>query len=91
VAVKIGRFFPLLCIEVLRGVIVALELISEAIPSAFVAGVHSLTGLNAAFLVGLISDATGARVAVMVALVAQQGVEYLFVTLRILRIFAGRL
>ncbi len=54
-------FFPLLCIEVLRGVIVALELVSETTTSAFVAG--ALVGLNAAFLVGLMPDATGALVA----------------------------
>ena len=57
----------------------------------FVAGVHPLVGLYAAFIVGLItaiiggrpgmiSGATGALAVVMVALVAQHGVEYLFAT-----------
>jgi SulP family sulfate permease len=56
---------------------------------AFVAGVDPLVGLYAAFMVGLItafiggrpgmiSGATGALAVVMVSLVAQHGVEYLF-------------
>ncbi|MDG1155741.1 MAG: SulP family inorganic anion transporter, partial [Paracoccaceae bacterium] len=56
-----------------------------------VAGVHPLVGLYAAFIVGLItavfggrpgmiSGATGALAVVMVALVAEHGVEYLFAT-----------
>ena len=75
----------------------------EAVAFAFVAGVHPLVGLYAAFLVGLItaliggrpgmiSGATGALAVVMVALVAQHGVEYLFATvvlMGLLQIFAG--
>ena len=78
-------------IELLSGLTVALALIPEAVAFAFVAGVHPLVGLYAAFLVGLItaviggrpgmiSGATGALALVMVALVAQHGVEYLFAT-----------
>ena len=78
-------------IEVLSGLTVALALVPEAVAFAFVAGVHPLVGLYAAFLVGLvtaliggrpgmISGATGALAVVMVALVAQHGVEYLFAT-----------
>ncbi|MFY0621522.1 MAG: SulP family inorganic anion transporter [Pelagimonas sp.] len=78
-------------IELLAGLTVALALVPEAVAFAFVAGVHPLVGLYAAFLVGLvtaliggrpgmISGATGALAVVMVALVAQHGVEYLFAT-----------
>jgi sulfate permease, SulP family len=90
-------------IEVLAGLTVALALVPEAVAFAFVAGVNPLVGLYAAFLVGLvtalfggrpgmISGATGALAVVMVALVADHGVEYLFATvvlMGILQVFAG--
>ncbi len=90
-------------IELLSGLTVALALVPEAVAFAFVAGVHPLVGLYAAFLVGLItaliggrpgmiSGATGALAVVMVALVAQHGVEYLFATvvlMGLLQVFAG--
>ena len=90
-------------IELLAGLTVALALVPEAVAFAFVAGVHPLVGLYAAFLVGLItavfggrpgmiSGATGALAVVMVALVAQHGVEYLFATvvlMGLLQLFAG--
>jgi len=77
--------------DVLSGLTVALALVPEAVAFAFVAGVHPLTGLYAAFMVGLItslvggrpgmiSGATGALAVVMVALVADHGIEYLFAT-----------
>ena len=77
--------------ETLSGLTVALALVPEAVAFAFVAGVHPLVGLYAAFIVGLvtaliggrpgmISGATGALAVVMVALVAEHGVEYLFAT-----------
>jgi sulfate permease, SulP family len=77
--------------EVLSGLTVALALVPEAVAFAFVAGVEPLVGLYAAFMVGLlaamfggrpgmISGATGAMAVVMVSLVAQNGVEYLFAT-----------
>ena len=89
--------------ELLSGLTVALALVPEAVAFAFVAGVHPLVGLYAAFMVGLItaifggrpgmiSGATGALAVVMVALVAQHGVEYLFATvvlMGLLQIFAG--
>ena len=89
--------------ELLSGLTVALALVPEAVAFAFVAGVNPLVGLYAAFLVGLItaliggrpgmiSGATGALAVVMVALVAQHGVEYLFATvvlMGILQVFAG--
>lgn len=77
--------------EILSGLTVALALVPEAVAFAFVAGVDPLVGLYAAFMVGLlaaifgghpgmISGATGAMAVVMVALVADHGVEYLFAT-----------
>ncbi len=75
--------------DLLAGLTVALALVPEAVAFAFVAGVEPLVGLYAAFTVGLvaaliggrpgmISGATGALAVVMVGLVAQHGVEYLF-------------
>lgn len=75
--------------DVLSGLTVALALVPEAVAFAFVAGVEPMVGLYAAFMMGLItsaiggrpgmiSGATGAMAVVMVALVAQHGVQYLF-------------
>lgn len=91
--------------ELLSGLTVALALVPEAVAFAFVAGVEPLVGLYAAFMVGLlasifggrpgmISGATGSMAVVMVALVAEHGVEYLFATVvltGILQIGAGLL
>jgi SulP family sulfate permease len=78
-------------IDILSGLTVALALVPEAVAFSFVAGVEPLVGLYAAFFVGLItalicgrpgmiSGATGALAVVMVSLVSQHGVEYLFAT-----------
>ena len=89
--------------EILSGLTVALALVPEAVAFAFVAGVEPLVGLYAAFMVGLIasiaggrpgmiSGATGALAVVMVSLVAEHGVEYLFATvvlMGIIQISAG--
>ncbi|MBJ3762753.1 SulP family inorganic anion transporter [Maribius pontilimi] len=89
--------------EILSGLTVALALVPEAVAFAFVAGVEPLVGLYAAFIVGLItavfggrpgmiSGATGALAVVMVSLVAQHGVEYLFATvvlMGLIQIFVG--
>lgn len=89
--------------EILSGLTVALALVPEAVAFSFVAGVHPLVGLYAAFIVGLItaviggrrgmiSGATGALAVVMVALVASHGVEYLFATvvlMGIMQVLAG--
>ena len=88
---KDGASFSLFRIEILAGLTVALALVPEAIAFAFVAGVTPLSGLYAAFIVGLItalfggrpgmiSGATGALAVVMVALVADHGAQYLFAT-----------
>lgn len=89
--------------ETLSGLTVALALVPEAVAFAFVAQVHPLVGLYAAFIVGLItaliggrpgmiSGATGALAVVMVSLVVTHGVEYLFATvvlMGILQLLAG--
>ncbi len=89
--------------EILSGLTVALALVPEAVAFAFVAGVDPLVGLYAAFMVGLItavfggrpamiSGATGALAVVMVALVADHGVQYLFATvvlMGIIQVMAG--
>ena len=78
-------------INTLSGLTVALALVPEAIAFALVAHVHPLIGLYAAFMMclitamiggrpGMISGATGAVAVVMVALVVEHGVEYLFAT-----------
>lgn len=77
--------------EILSGLTVALALIPEAVAFAFIAGLSPLTGLYAAFVMGLvtsvfggrpgmISGATGAVAVVIVALAKTHGVEYIFAT-----------
>lgn len=78
-------------IEVLSGLTVAMALIPEAVAFALIAGLSPLTGLYAAFVMGLvtsvfggrpgmISGATGAVAVVLVSLVQSHGVEYVFAT-----------
>lgn len=75
--------------DILSGLTVALALVPEAVAFAFVAGVDPLIGLYSAFFIGMItailggrpgmiSGATGAMAVVVVTLVAQHGVTYLF-------------
>ncbi|MAC96606.1 MAG: sodium-independent anion transporter [Flavobacteriales bacterium] len=77
--------------EVLSGLTVALALVPEAVAFAMIAGLAPLTGLYAAFVMGLvtsilggrpgmISGATGAVAVVIVSLAASHGVEYIFAT-----------
>jgi len=77
--------------EVLSGITVALALVPEAVAFALIAGVSPLTGLYAAFMMGLvtsilggrpgmISGATGAVAVVLVVLAKSHGVEYIFAT-----------
>ncbi len=89
--------------DVLSGTTVALALVPEAVAFAFVAGVEPMVGLYAAFMMGLltsilggrpgmISGATGATAVVMVSLVADHGVQYLFAAVvlsGVLQIAAG--
>ncbi len=78
-------------LEILAGLTVALALIPEAVAFALIAGLSPLTGLYAAFVMGLvtavlggrpgmISGATGAVAVVVVALAISHGVEYVFAT-----------
>lgn len=77
--------------EILSGLTVALALVPEAVAFAIIAGLSPLTGLYAAFMMGLvtavlggrpgmISGATGAVAVVIVSLAAKHGVEYVFAT-----------
>ncbi len=91
--------------EILSGLTVALALIPEAVAFAFIAGLSPLTGLYAAFVMGLItsifggrpgmiSGATGAVAVVIVALAKSHGVEYVFATVvlaGVIQITAGLL
>src|SRR5690554_4791444 len=75
--------------EILAGLTVAMALIPEAVAFAMIAGLSPLTGLYAAFMMGLvtsiiggrpgmISGATGAVAVVLVALAHSHGAEYIF-------------
>ncbi len=76
--------------DLLSGLVVALALIPEAISFSIIAGVDPKVGLYASFIIaiiisfaggraGMISAATGAMALVLVPLVKEYGVEYLFV------------
>jgi len=89
--------------EVLSGLTVALALVPEAVAFALIAGLSPLTGLYAAFVVGLvtsifggrpgmISGATGAVAIVIASLTISHGPEYIFATVvfaGIIQVFAG--
>ena len=75
--------------DILSGMTVALALIPEAISFAILCGVNPMVGLYASFCIavtialvggrpGMISAATGAMALVMVSLVRDHGVEYMF-------------
>lgn len=92
-------------LEVLSGLTVAMALIPEAVAFALIAGLSPLTGLYAAFVVGLvasvfggrpgmISGATGAVAVVVAALAISHGPEYIFATVvlaGVLQLLAGLL
>lgn len=84
--------------EVLSGLTVAMALIPEAVAFALIAGLSPLTGLYAAFVMGLvtailggrpgmISGATGAIAVIIIALAISHGVEYVFATVILAGIF----
>src|SRR6056297_177957 len=89
--------------EVLSGLTVAIALVPEAVAFAMIAGLSPLTGLYAAFVMGLvtsifggrpgmISGATGAVAVVIVALAISHGPEYVFATVilaGIIQVLAG--
>ena len=77
--------------EILSGLTVALALVPEAVAFALIAGLSPLTGLYAAFVMGLvtaifggrpgmISGATGAIAVVIVVLAKSHGIEYVLAT-----------
>nr|MBS0037308.1 SulP family inorganic anion transporter [Saprospiraceae bacterium] len=77
--------------EVLAGITVSLALVPEAVAFALIAGLSPLTGLYAAFVLGLvtavfggrpgmISGATGAIAVIIISLAMSHGVEYIFAT-----------
>lgn len=100
-----STFFSKYKIEILSGLTVALALVPEAVAFAFVAGVHPIVGLHSAFIIclltalfggrpGMISGATGALAVIIVNLVNQHGIEYLFaavVLMGIIQMAAGYL
>ncbi len=91
--------------DILSGLVVALALIPEAIAFSIIAGVDPKVGLYASFSIavtiaivggrpGMISAATGAMALLMVTLVKNYGLEYLFATTiltGVLQIIAGYL
>ena len=90
-------------LDLFSGLTVALALIPESIAFALVAHLDPLVGLYSAFFLclitalfggrpGMISGATGAMAVVVVSLVTQYGIEYLFATVvltGILQILVG--
>ncbi len=89
--------------DVLSGIVVALALIPEAIGFSVIAGVDPKVGLFASFAIacvcaftggrpGMISAATAATAVVMVSLVKEHGLQYLFaatILMGLLQIIAG--
>ncbi|AWM31674.1 SulP family inorganic anion transporter [Hymenobacter nivis] len=76
--------------EVLAGLTTALALVPEVVAFALLAHISPLVGIGSAFVIclitsvfggrpGMISGAAGSVAVVIVALVAQHGIEYLFV------------
>lgn len=86
---KKEEWFSNIRLDILAGITVALALIPEAIAFAIIAGVDPMVGLYASFSMAvviafcggrpaMISAATGAMALLMVTLVKEHGVEYLF-------------
>ena len=84
--------------DLLSGLTVALALVPEAVAFALLAHLHPLTGLYAAFTIGLIaaivggrpgmiSGATGAIAVVIGGLVLNHGEEYLFAAVMMMGLF----
>jgi len=84
--------------ELLAGLTVAMTMIPESLSFAILAGLSPLTGLYAAFMMGLVtavfggrpgmvSGGAGATIVVLIALIKTHGVEYLFATVILAGIF----
>ncbi len=91
--------------DILSGIVVALALIPEAIGFSVIAGVDPKVGLYASFAIacvtafvggrpGMISAATAATAVIMVTLVKEHGLQYLFaatILMGVIQILAGYL
>lgn len=84
--------------ELLAGFTVAMTMIPESLSFAILAGLSPLTGLYAAFMMGLVtavlggrpgmvSGGAGATIVVLIALIKSHGVEYLFAAVALAGIF----
>src|SRR5690606_36479218 len=80
--------------EILAGLTVSMTMIPESLSFAILAGLSPLTGLYAAFLMGIVtaflggrpgmvSVGAGATIVVLIALASSHGVEYLFAAVAI--------
>ena len=89
--------------EILAGLTVAMTMIPESLSFAILAGIPPLSGLYAAFLMGIvtaifggrpgmISGGAGATIVVMISIISNYGIEYLFAAIvlaGILQIMVG--
>ncbi|WP_042721273.1 SulP family inorganic anion transporter [Flavobacterium sp. B17] len=84
--------------ELLAGFTVAMTMIPESLSFAILAGLSPLTGLYAAFMMGLVtaifggrpgmvSGGAGATIVVLIALIKTHGIEYLFATVILAGVF----
>ncbi len=84
--------------EILAGLTVSMTMIPESLSFAILAGLSPLTGLYAAFLMGIVtavlggrpgmvSGGAGATVVVLIALASTHGVEYLFAAVALAGLF----
>ena len=84
--------------EILAGLTVAMTMIPESLSFAILAGFPPLTGLYAAFIMGLVtavlggrpglvSGGAGATVIVLIALMKSHGIEYVFAAVALAGIF----
>lgn len=84
--------------ELLAGFTVAMTMIPESLSFAILAGLSPLTGLYAAFMMGLVtavlggrpgmvSGGAGATIVVLIALIQSHGAEYLFAAVALAGIF----
>ena len=84
--------------EVLAGLTVAMTMIPESLSFAILAGFSPLTGLYAAFLMGIItavlggrpgmvSGGAGATAVVLIALMQSHGIEYVFAAVVLAGVF----
>jgi len=85
-------------IEILAGLTVAMTMMPESLSFAILAGLPPLSGLYAAFIMGLvtaifggrpglISGGAGATVVVLIALMQSHGIEYVFAAVAIAGVF----